>query len=155
MFCIVKKYSLTSAYTWIRQDREWETDSPFRFLSLYPWHLCRGIYSFHLSIHPFVSPFYGPAILLHILKTICWRNVVLGIIEQYDSKINLVNYICWSVTCISWSIDFALYHCHRLINYFIHLEMASAGGVFVSLRALALVYISYHPIAHIHVLSVA
>ena len=49
--------------------------------------------------------FYAPAILLHILKTIWWRNVVLGIMDHCDSKIDLVN-ICGSVTYISWSIDF-------------------------------------------------
>ena len=33
--------------------------------------------------------------------------------DQCDSKIDLVN-ICGSVNYISWFIDFALYHCHRL-----------------------------------------
>ena len=37
--------------------------------------------------------FYGPAILLHILKTIWWRNVVLGIMDHCDSKIDLVKYM--------------------------------------------------------------
>ena len=36
--------------------------------------------------------FYGPAILLHILKTIWWRNV-LGIMDQCDSRIDLVKYM--------------------------------------------------------------
>ena len=30
--------------------------------------------------------FYGPQILLHILKTVWWRNVVLGIMDQCDNK---------------------------------------------------------------------
>ena len=38
--------------------------------------------------------------------------------DQCDSKIDLVKYI-GSVTYISWSIDFALYHCHRLKLFFI------------------------------------
>ena len=37
--------------------------------------------------------FYGPAILLHILKIIWWRNVGFGIIDQCDSKIDLVKYM--------------------------------------------------------------
>ena len=36
--------------------------------------------------------FYGPAILLHIVKTIWWRNVLLGIMDRCDSKIDLVKY---------------------------------------------------------------
>ena len=37
--------------------------------------------------------FYGPVILLHILKTIWWRNVVLGIMDQCDTKIDLIKYM--------------------------------------------------------------
>ena len=52
--------------------------------------------------------FYGPVILLHILETIWWRNVVLGLMDQCDTKIDLLKYtLCGSVTYISWSIDFA------------------------------------------------
>ena len=41
--------------------------------------------------------FYGPVILHHILKTISWRNVVLlRIMDQCDSKIDLVKYIWFS-----------------------------------------------------------
>ena len=36
---------------------------------------------------------YGPVILLHVLKTIWWRNVVLGIMGQCDTKIDLVKYM--------------------------------------------------------------
>ena len=35
-------------------------------------------------------------------------NVVLEILTQCDASIDL-NYICRSVTCISWSNDFTLY----------------------------------------------
>ena len=37
--------------------------------------------------------FYGPVILLHILKTVWWRNVVLGIMDQGDTKIDLLKYM--------------------------------------------------------------
>ena len=37
--------------------------------------------------------FYGPAILLHILKTVWWGNIVLGILDHCDSKIDLVKYV--------------------------------------------------------------
>ena len=37
--------------------------------------------------------FYGPAILLHILKIIWWRNVILGIMDQCESKIDFVKYM--------------------------------------------------------------
>ena len=34
--------------------------------------------------------FYGTVILLHVLKTFWWRNVVLGIMDQCHTKIDLV-----------------------------------------------------------------
>ena len=37
--------------------------------------------------------FYGPVVWLHILKTIWWRSVVLGIMDQCDSKIDLLRYM--------------------------------------------------------------
>ena len=37
--------------------------------------------------------FYGPVILLHILKTIWWRIVVLGTMDRCDSKIVLIKYM--------------------------------------------------------------
>ena len=55
--------------------------------------------------------FYGPVSLLHILKTIWWRNVVLGIMDQCDTKVVLLKYMyMWVLLC---SIDFAFYDCHR------------------------------------------
>ena len=80
--------------------------------------------------------FYGPAILLHILKIIWWRNV-LGIMDQCDSKIDLLKYI----SHISWSIDFALYHCHRL-KLFLYIMKWHRSGVFVPDQALALVILA-------------
>ena len=47
--------------------------------------------------------------------------------------------ICGSVTYISWSIDFALYNCHRR-KLFLYIKKWHRPGVFVSLQALALVY---------------
>ena len=61
--------------------------------------------------------------------------------DQCDSKINPVKYV-GSVTYISWSIDFALYHCHRL-KLFLYIKKWHPPGVFVSLRALALVQKSF------------
>ena len=46
---------------------------------------------------------YGPAILLHVLKTISRE-----MIDQCHSDIDLVNSIWVGVTNISWSIDFCL-----------------------------------------------
>ena len=46
------------------------------------------------------------------------RNVVLRIMNQCHSKTDHVT-LCGSVTYISWSIDFALYHCHRFKLSFI------------------------------------
>ena len=54
------------------------------------------------------STFHGPVILSYILKTIWWINIVLEILIQCDTNIEL-NYICRPVTYISWSSDFALY----------------------------------------------
>ena len=82
--------------------------------------------------------FYGPVILLHFLKTIWWRNVVLGIMDQCDTKIDLLNF-CGSVTYISWSIDFAFCHCHRL-KLFVYIKKWHRPGVFVPLSAFALVW---------------
>ena len=50
------------------------------------WHIYWP-YQVHVGQRPI---FYGPAILLHILKTIWWRNIVLGIMDYCDSKIDLV-----------------------------------------------------------------
>ena len=40
-----------------------------------------------------VTYMYGPAILLHVLKTFYSRKVVLGMIDQFHSEIDLVNYM--------------------------------------------------------------
>ena len=71
----------------------------------------------------------------YLERLIWWRNVALGIMDQCHSKIDHVNYM----TSISWSIDFALYHCHRQ-TIFINKKWR-LPGVFVPLRALALVII--------------
>ena len=70
--------------------------------------------------------FYGPAILLHILKTIWWRNVVLGIMDHCDSKIDLVKYM--------WVSDlYFMVHWFYLIslsdlNYFYTLRNGTGRG---------------------------
>ena len=61
--------------------------------------------------------------------------------DQCDTKIDLLN-ICGSVTYISWSIDFAFYHCHRL-KLFVYIMKWRRPGVFVLLQALALVEIKF------------
>ena len=71
--------------------------------------------------------FYGPAILLHILKTIWWRNVVLGIMDHCDSKIDLVKYM--------WVSDlYFMVHWFYLIslsdlNYFYTLRNGTGRGI--------------------------
>ena len=78
--------------------------------------------------------FYGPAILLHIL-TIWWRNV-LRIMDCYDSEIDLVKYM--------WVSDlYFMVHWFYLISLsdkFLYIKKWHWPGVFVPLRALALVY---------------
>ena len=70
--------------------------------------------------------FYGPAILLNILKTIWWRNIVLGIMDQCDSKIDLVKYM--------WVNDlYFMVHWFNLIslsdlNYFYTLRNGTGWG---------------------------
>ena len=51
--------------------------------------------------------FHGPVILSYILKTTQWINVVLEMLSVTQT-LNW-NYICRSVTYISWPSDFALY----------------------------------------------
>ena len=55
--------------------------------------------------------FYCPVILLLIWKTIWWRNIVFGIMDQCDTKIDLVKYMRVSdlYFMVSW---FCLMCCH-------------------------------------------
>ena len=46
--------------------------------------------------------FHGPAILLNILKTVWWRNVILGIMDQSDTKVGLMKY-CLMEECHTWN----------------------------------------------------
>ena len=80
--------------------------------------------------------FYGSAILLHILKTIWWRNVVLGLMDHCDSNIDLVKYM--------WVSDlYFMVHWFYLIslsdNLFLYIKKWHRLKVFVPLWALALV----------------
>ena len=45
---------------------------------------------------------HGPVNLLNILKTVWWRNVILGIMDQFNKKIDLIKYIYVLLTYISW-----------------------------------------------------
>ena len=64
--------------------------------------------------------FYGPANLLHVLKTVYSRKVVLGMIDQCHSETDIVNYICSYIIVINF----------KIFIYYI---------IFVTLSALALV----------------
>ena len=80
--------------------------------------------------------FYGPSILLHILKTIWWRNVVLGIMDQFDSKINLVIYVGeWPI----FNGPLILPYIIVIDKLFLYIKKWRWLGVFMPLRALALV----------------
>ena len=84
--------------------------------------------------------FDGPAILLHILKTIWWRNIVLGIMDHCDTKSDLVKYV--------WVSDlYFMVHLFYLISLsdqlFLYIKKWHQPGVFVPLRALALVLILF------------
>ena len=52
--------------------------------------------------------FHGPVILLNIFKIIWWMNIIVGIMDQCDTQIDLPR-TCRSVTYILWSSDFASY----------------------------------------------
>ena len=96
------------------------------------WHI-HWPYQVYVSQWPI---FYGPAILLHNVKTIWWRNVVLGIMDHCDSKIDLVKYM--------WISDlYFMVHWFYLISLsdklFLYIKKWHRPGVFEPLRALALV----------------
>ena len=99
------------------------------------WHIHRP-YQVYVGQWPI---FYGPAILLNSLKTVWWRNVVLGIMDHCDSKIDLVKYM--------WVSDlYFMVHWFYLIslsdlNYFLYIKKWHQPRVFVPLQALAVVYI--------------
>ena len=52
--------------------------------------------------------FHGLVILLNIFKFIWWVNMIVGILDQCDTKTESSS-ICRSVTYILWSIDFVPY----------------------------------------------
>ena len=51
---------------------------------------------------------HGLVILLIISKIIWWMNIIVDMLDQCDTKIDLIN-ICRSVIYILWSSDFASY----------------------------------------------
>ena len=72
--------------------------------------------------------FYGPAILLHILKTIWWRNVVLGIMDQCDYMIDLYKIYGgqWPIFHGPLILPYINYHCQT--NYFYTLRNGTGQG---------------------------
>ena len=87
------------------------------------------------------SIFYGSAILLHILKTIWWRNVVLGIMDHCDSK---------DRPCKIYVGQWPIFHGPLILPYiivrlklFLYIKKWHRPGVFVPLRALALVFLFF------------
>ena len=62
-----------------------------------------AIYSDNETVRPKLWPqniyrstlpiFHGLVILLDILKIIWWQNILVGIVDQYDAKINLIKYV--------------------------------------------------------------
>ena len=73
-FC--KTYLMDECSTWDNQSI-WHEDWPHKILYVGQW-----------PIHVFC----GPVILLNIL-TVWWRNIILGIIDECDTKIGLISYI--------------------------------------------------------------
>ena len=101
------------------------------------WHI-DWPYQLYVSQWPI---FYGPAMSLHILKTIWWRNVVLGIMDQCDSK-------DWP--CKIYVGQWPIFHGPLVLPYiividklFLYIKKWHWPGVFVPLRALALVTFSF------------
>ena len=83
--------------------------------------------------------FYGPVILLRILKTIWWRNVELGIMGLCHSKIDLVKYM-WVSDIFHGPLilSYIIVWCHRL-ELFLYIKKWCRPRLFVPLWALALV----------------
>ena len=60
-----------------------------------------------LTSHVYVGQwptFYDLANLLHVLKTIYSRKVVLGILDQCHSETDIVNYILPYITVVNFKI---------------------------------------------------
>ena len=53
------------------------------FVFLYPQHLCRGLYSFHLSVHPFVCSFVCNSVpFVELLQSFTLKQFKSGIPHQ-------------------------------------------------------------------------
>ena len=70
--------------------------------------------------------FYGPVILLHILKIIWWRNVVLGIMDHCDSNVDLVKYM-W-VSDLYFMVHWFYLMSLSDLNYFYTLRNGTGRG---------------------------
>ena len=51
--------------------------------------------------------FHGPVILLNIVKTVWWRNIIFGIMDQCDTKVGLIEQM--------WVSDLILSHILKTI----------------------------------------
>ena len=65
------------------------------FIPPLPQHLCRGVYSFHLSIRPFVCLFVRSFVRTHF-RHIC-RICVKVLCQSFSSGIYLSNYLPESI----------------------------------------------------------
>ena len=73
--------------------------------------------------------FCGPVILLNIL-TVCWRNIILEIMDQCDIKIGLINYM-WVIDLyfeVQWFCLIS-WRSAVTINYFDTLNNGAARGI--------------------------
>ena len=114
---------------WLYEHHSWYNGSV--------WHI-DWLYQVYVGQWPI---FYGPAILLHILKTIWWRNVVLwenGLVWLKD----------WS--CKRYVGQWPIFHGPLILPYiivmdlklFLYIKKWHRPGIFVPLRALALIILS-------------
>ena len=60
------------------------------FDSFYPRHLCRGVYSYHLSVHPFVCSFVRLFVRSFVLPFIAWNFFFAS---KFCVKVSQVVYI--------------------------------------------------------------
>ena len=89
----------------------------FSFLSPRLWWM-RVIYSDNETVWPELWPqnkyrstrniFHDLVILLYIFKIIWWMNIIVGKMDQCDTKTDLINYM-WIKDLILWSSDFDSY----------------------------------------------
>ena len=57
-----------------------------KYVLLYPRHLCRGVYSFRLSVHPFVCSFVLPSRSWNYFKVLRASNSSVVYLTNYSSE---------------------------------------------------------------------